>query len=329
MARGDLYGDRDLAAGLRDLLRKGHPAAAVGVVTPAGTRLASYTAPLEAEVEIGSLSKCLTGLLYADAVERGAVAPTTRLRELLPLEGCPAGDVELAALATHRSGLPRLPKLGSDGFVRTWHLWVDGENPYGDTLDQLLEQARATPVGKPRRSYSNLGYELLGHALAAASSTTYAELLRSRLSEPLGLASTYVAASRSDLRADAVEGTSRSGRRRQPWTGEGLGPAGGIRSTIGDMTSLMQALLDGSCPGAAALDPVERFSGPAVRIGAAWLVLSRKGRDITWHNGQTGGFASWWGLDRTAGTGVVMLSLTSSSIDRHGFELLDAVTASR
>jgi len=54
--------------------------------------------------------------------------------------------------------------------------------------------------------------------------------------------------------------------------------------------------------------------------------LRRKDRDITWHNGQTGGFASWWGLDRVAGTGVVILSGTSASVDRPGFELLEAVT---
>jgi CubicO group peptidase (beta-lactamase class C family) len=328
MARGDLYGDVDLASGLRGLLRSGHPAAAAAVVTPAGSRTASYTAPIDAEVEIGSLSKCLTGMLYADALRRGTVTPTTRLRELLPLDGCPAGDIELAALAAHRSGLPRLPAMGSEGFVRTWHLWVDGENPYGDTLDQLLEQTRATPVGKPKHSYSNLGYELLGHAVAAAESVTYAELLRARVAEPLGLQATYVASTRADLRPAAVEGTSRSGRRREPWTGEALGPAGGIRSTVGDMAVLTRALLDGTAPGAGALEPVERFSGPAVRIGAAWLVLSRKGREITWHNGQTGGFASWWGLDRVAGTGVVILSLTAAGIDRHGFELLEAVTSS-
>ena len=51
-----------------------------------------------------------------------------------------------------------------------------------------------------------------------------------------------------------------------------------------------------------------------------------KGRDITWHNGQTGGFASWWGLDRAAGTAVVILSGASPSVDRQGFELLEAVT---
>jgi CubicO group peptidase (beta-lactamase class C family) len=320
------FGDDGLATGLRDLLRGAHPAAAVGVVTPAGTRVASYTAPLTSEYEIGSLSKPLTGLLYADALERGMVEQTTSLGELLPLDGSDAAGLQLGALATHRSGLPRMPKQPSETFVRTWHLWVDGENPYGDSLETLLSQARATPVGAPKHRYSNLGYMLLGHALAAADGTTYDQLLQRRIADPLGMAATYVAASRADLRADAIHGQTRSGRRREPWTGEGLGPAGGIRSSIGDMAVLVGALLDGSAPGIAALEPVERFAGPAVQIGAAWMVLSRKGRTITWHNGQTGGFASWLGLDRAAGVGVVILTATSASVDRHGFELLEAVT---
>jgi len=320
-----VYGDADLAVGLRDLLRGAHPAAAVAVVAASGPRIASYTAPLPTEYEIGSLSKPITGLLYADALDRGSVEATTALGDLLPLDG-DVGRIELAALATHRSGLPRMPKQPSETFVRTWHLWVDGENPYGDSLETLLSQARATPVGAPKHRYSNLGYMLLGHALAAADGTTYDQLLQRRIADPLGMAATYVAASRADLRADAIHGQTRSGRRREPWTGEGLGPAGGIRSSIGDMAVLVGALLDGSAPGIAALEPVERFAGPAVQIGAAWMVLSRKGRTITWHNGQTGGFASWLGLDRAAGVGVVILTATSASVDRHGFELLEAVT---
>jgi len=290
-----VHGDADLAVGLRDLLRGAHPAAAVAVVAASGPRIASYTAPLPTEYEIGSLSKPITGLLYADALDRGSVEATTALGDLLPLDG-DVGRIELAALATHRSGLPRMPKQPSETFVRTWHLWVDGENPYGDSLETLLSQARATPVGAPKHRYSNLGYMLLGHALAAADGTTYDQLLRRRIADPLGMA------------------------------GEGLGPAGGIRSSIGDMAVLVGALLDGSAPGIAALEPVERFAGPAVQIGAAWMVLSRKGRTITWHNGQTGGFASWLGLDRAAGVGVVILTATSASVDRHGFELLEAVT---
>jgi hypothetical protein len=69
------------------------------------------------------------------------------------------------------------------------------------------------------------------------------------------------------------------------------------------------------------LDPVANLTG-AVRIGAAWITLDHKGRSITWHNGATGGFHTWLGLDRAAGTAVALLSATSASIDRHGFSLL-------
>lgn len=40
---------------------------------------------------------------------------------------------------------------------------------------------------------------------------------------------------------------------------------------------LAQALLDGSAPGLAALDPGADFAGPAARIGAAWMTLDVKG----------------------------------------------------
>nr|BFE50686.1 hypothetical protein GCM10017745_41130 [Saccharothrix mutabilis subsp. capreolus] len=88
------------------------------------------------------------------------------------------------------------------------------------------------------------------------------------------------------------------------------------------MARLTAALLDGSAPGAAALDPVADFTGRVVRIGAAWITLERHGRAITWHNGGTGGFRTWLGLDRAAGTGVVLLSATAVPVDRHGFALL-------
>jgi CubicO group peptidase (beta-lactamase class C family) len=326
MAQAPLFGDVTLAAGLRDLLRPVHPVAAVAVVVPGSATVASYGAPLESEFEVGSLSKAFTGLLYADAVERGTVLPTTLLGDVLPISDCGAARVTLGSLATHASGLPRVPK-GAQTVTKTLELWTRGTNPYGETLAELLHRAIRTPVGHVgRHRYSNLGFELLGHAVAAAESTTYPALLRDRITAPLGMESTYVVETLDDLRPAAIRGRTRSGRARDSWIGEALAPAGGIRSTAGDLGLLSAALLEGTTPGATALDPVERFAGPAVQIGAAWMVLRRKGRDITWHNGQTGGFASWWGLDRAAGAGVVILSGASASVDRHGFELLEAVT---
>ena len=302
-----------------------HRVAAVATVSPAGTSVASVGAPADADFEIGSISKGITGLLYVDARERGEVGPSTTLGELLPLDGTPVAGVTLSSVTTHRSGLPSLPAAAS-ALRRSPALWLHGANPYGDTLDQLLTQARGVRPGPPRPRYSNLGFQLLGHALASAAGTTFQGLLRDRVATPLGLDVFYAPATPTDLRPAALTGTTRWGRERRPWTGEALAPAGGIRARIGDMARLAAALLDGSAPGTAALEPVEDFTGRVVRIGAAWITIERNGRAITWHNGGTGGFRTWLGLDRAAGTAAVILSATAISVDRRGFTLLEQLT---
>ncbi|WP_411701119.1 serine hydrolase domain-containing protein [Conyzicola sp.] len=314
-------GDIELVARLDGLVRPGAPAAAA-VVTPAGSTLAARAAGLTSDFEIGSVSKGVTGLLYVDGLARGEITPDTTLGDLLPLGDCPAAAATLAAVSAHQSGLPRLPRA-SRVLRKSVDVWRHGSNPYGESLDELLAQTRATPLGSARPRYSNLGFELLGHAIAAAASTTYAELLRERIVQPLGLPDTYVPATPDQVRSDAVDGSAKNGRPRQPWTGEALGPAGGIRSSITDMARLTAALLDGSAPGIDALTPTSRF-GPRVQIGAAWITIEmKKGWTVTWHNGGTGGFRSWIGLDREAGTGVVVLSATTASVDRAGFALLE------
>lgn len=287
--------------------------------------MVSTGVPPEADFEIGSVSKAVTGLLYADARDRGEIRPDTTLGHLLPLGDCPSACLTLSSLTRHSSGLPRLPKT-PHLLKRTYALWRHGRNPYGEDLAELLLQARTVRLQAARPRYSNLGFELLGHAVAAAAGMSYRDLLTDRLCTPLGLTSTYVPAAAGELGPHALAGRSRRGSSRQPWVGEALGPAGGIRATIGDMAALVRALLDGSAPGISALDPAANFAGPAARIGAAWMILEVRGRSITWHNGATGGFSSWIGLDRDAGTGVVLLSGTSASLDRHGFRLLAELT---
>ncbi|MEV1005755.1 serine hydrolase domain-containing protein [Streptomyces sp. NPDC049881] len=314
------YGDQRLAARLGELLGPRHPVAAAAVITPGGMSVAGHGSGPGADFEIGSIAKAVTGLLYADALSRGETAPGTRLGELLPLGDVPAAQVTLRSLSTHRSGLPRLP-----GSTRPWRrtlaLWRHGTNPYGEDLGQLLGQARDIRLGKPRPRYSNLGFELLGHALAHAAATTYPALLHQRIATPLELDCFYAPRTADELRPGALNGTSRRGKPRQPWTGEGIGPAGGIRASITSMARFAAAVLDGRAPGVAALDPVAPFGGGA-RIGAAWITIQVKGRPVTWHNGGTGGFRSWLGLDRGAGTGVAILSATAAPVDRHGFALL-------
>lgn len=279
-------------------------------------------AALDDDFEIGSVSKGVTGLLYAEAISRGEVRANTRLDTLLDVAGTPVAGIPLASLSTHTAGLPRLAP-GSGAVRATWDLMRHGTNPYHDDLPTLMGRCRDAKIkDKPRPAYSNFGFQLLGHALAAAADTTYAELVRARIVEPLGLTATYVPSSVAQLRPEAVAGTNRSGKVTEAWANEGIGPAGGVRSSINDLAVLTAALLDGTAPGIGALEPVRHFAGKAARIGAAWMILAVPQGEITWHNGGTGGFRSFLGLDRAAGRGFAVVSANTRSVDRCGFDFL-------
>jgi CubicO group peptidase (beta-lactamase class C family) len=320
MAEQTTHGDTDLATRAGRHLGRRHERFVAAQVVGGEARVTAVGLGPRADLEIGSVSKGLTGMLLADSRDRGETRDDTRLGHLLPLTGTPASDITLGELATHRSGLPRLAD-GTRVLRATVELWRHGTNPYGEGLDDLLAATGRTRLRRRRPRYSNLGFMLLGHALAASAGTTYAVLLRDRVTAPLGMVDTTVPATGGDLGPRAAQGCSRRGRPVEPWTGEAVGPAGGIRSTAGDLGRLVQALLDGSAPGVNALDPVARFSGP-VRIGGGWLTVERRGTLLTWHNGGTGGFRSVVALDRGAGAGVALVSACARSVDRAGFALL-------
>ena len=314
----------DLSAWLEETLGRRHPVVAVGVVRHGEINVATRGAGVDADYEIGSISKGITGLLYVQALDRGEITPESVLADFLPIGDVPAGRVTLSSIIVHRSGLPRLPKA-MHAYRRSWQTLRRGTNPYGDTLDVLLDQTRTVELGKHKARYSNLGFELLGHALARAAGTTYAELADDRVFAPLGLDSMYVPTLPSELRATALTGTGRYRDHRDAWTGEALGPAGGIRSAITDMARLAAALLDGSAPGVEAIEPRADFMRGA-RVGAGWITLDvkrpRPRRKVTFHDGGTGGFRSVLGIDPAANSAVTVLTATARSVTAPGLGLL-------
>lgn len=313
--------DPDLLARAASLIGRDGEPFCVALVEGGSSRVAVRGMAQDADVEIGSVSKGITGMLLHDAIARGEVTMESRLGEFLAVPSESVAAVTLGSLATHTSGLPRLAP-GGEVLRKTWRLLANAENPYGETLDELLSRLREVRPKGSRPSYSNLGFMLLGHALAAAAGERYAALVQSRLVAPLALPTLYAAETPASLRPQALLGSNRMGKRAEAWTGEAIGPAGGIRATVDDLALLVTALLDGSAPGIGALDPVRNFAGRGVQIGAAWLTLEHKGRPVTWHNGGTGGFRSFLGLDRAAGRGVALVRASTRSADRAGFELL-------
>lgn len=300
------------------LLGSKHSTYVVALVTPAGTEVDAVGTDVHADVELGSVSKGITGLLWRDAVGRGEVAEEAVLGDHLDVPSRLAG-IRLSALATHSSGLPRLG--GSEVLRRTWELWRRGRNPYREDVSALMAQLEDVKVGKAKPAYSNLGFQLLGHAVAAATGASYADLVAKRIAAPLGLLDTYVPTAADEVRPGAVTPRNRTGREVEAWAGEAIAPAGGVRSSAADLAVLLRALLDGTVAGADALEPVAPFMGK-LRIGAGWLSGPLLRRTVTWHNGGTGGFRSFVGFDREYGVGVALVSASTRSVDGAAARLL-------
>ena len=239
-------------------------------------------------------------------IERSEVRADTPLATLLPVTGALA-DVTLSQLATHTSGLPtQLPTLSQAG--RNYWASLTAGNPYGGSVQQRLDALGDVQLDAAPGTYSNLGFELLGAALAAAADRPYRDLLRERILTPVGLTRATVPYADAELTDADLLGQTAGGRTADAWLGEALAPAGGVRADIGEMASLTQRLLTGRAPGLDALKP--KVTADDTPTGWAWITQPSpfNERTVTWHNGGTGGFTSFLGIDPERQTGVVILS---------------------
>ena len=186
--------------------------------------------------------------------------------------------ITLEDLATHHSGLPRLPAgLLVQAFTS------ERRDPYASFDEARLRRAIAetAPKREPGRKfvYSNYGYGLLGFALAHAAGTTYAELLRTRITGPLGL-------TRTGLDVEPLTpGHTALRRPAHSWDLAELAGAGGIRSTAADMVAYLQAHARNHAPFAdthARRKPLGKAG-----IGLGWIILPD---GTLMHDGGTGGF---------------------------------------
>ena len=262
--------------------------------------------------EIGSVTKVFTMLLLADAVGRLAVNfedPASKYApegKSIPAHG--DGEITLLHLATHTSGLPRMPSNFRP---------KDLANPYADySVDDLYaflskhELARAPGA---KFEYSNLAVGLLGDLLARAEGTTYEQLVLDRICGPLEMKRTFISVPEAeDNRAGGHDG---EGKPVRGWDNPTLAGAGALRSSVRDMVAFVRANL-----------AVEhRELGPAMKltheprqeveqpaggeIALGWHVTQD---GVRWHNGQSGGYHSYVAFDPDAQIGVVVLSNTAT-----------------
>ena len=262
------------------------------------------------EFEIGSITKTFTAALFADAIDRGEIAADTRLGEVWPGLDGKVAEVTLESIAMQRSGLPSQEPAPSfsDGVMSVLSNYLHTD-PYRGDAGDIVASLDDVEVGEPESEYSNFGFAVLGQALAEAAGQDYAELVRDRLTEPLGMKETFVPDSADGL----SHGFTASGLPAAPWTLGGAAPAGAIRSTTHDLAIWLRAVRDGNAPGAEAAEPRADFEDD--RIGWAWFTTTHGDSTITWHNGGTGGYRSFLGFDPKSGAGIIVLNDSANDVD--------------
>ncbi len=298
----------DVAAILRERVAAGmmkDPAA--GVMNAKGE--VAYFGPEEAVYEIGSITKVFTAVLLAEMVERGEVALADPVAKYLPktvkVPERGGRQITLLDLATHKSGLPRLP-----GNLKP----KDVANPYADyTVEDLYSFLNGFAL--PREigatyEYSNLGVGLLGHVLALRAGKEYEALLRERVLTPLGMEETGI-----KVKGRMVAGHDEKLLPVKNWDLPALAGAGALRSTVKDMVLFALAACGGR---KTKLDAAfARTRGPVA------LVWAKNGDDVFSHGGGTGGYRSFLACSVKTGAASVVLSNVALGVEDVGLHLVE------
>ena len=287
----------------REVEQKGIPALSIALVS--GDRVvwargfgeASPGEPATAETayRVGSVSKLFTDLAAMQLVERGGLDLDAPIAEALPgleIPGPFEAPITLRHLMSHRAGIVREPPVG--------HYFDPSGPTLAETALSLNRTARLLEPGS-KTKYSNAGLGVVGLAVERASGRPFAEVIRSRLLGPLGMASSdFEATPAVESRlADAIMWTYDGRTFPAPDFPLGYAPAGGLMASMPDLARFLIALFnEGRGPGGPIVEPetLEQMLEPQFddsgRFGLGFALGERDGRRRFGHGGAVYGFAT-------------------------------------
>ena len=281
----------------------------------------------ETQFRIGSVTKTFTAMLVLQLRDAGMLDLDDPLEDHLAL---PAhGQLTIRSVLNHTSGLQREP----------WgNVWDTLDVPDDDRL--LDEVAKAEAVLSPRRRwhYSNLGFAVLGHLVAAKTGGTWGEALAERLLTPLGLDDTTVTPRPPVAQGYLVDAYSDHARPEPHFDLSGAAPAAQLWSTAGDMAKwalflaepdqavLARSTLEEMYEPVVVTDPVNWHTGWGLGLMVAPQGTGSERAVDVGHNGAMPGFLAgvWCRRGVKIGAAVLGSSGVSSGITTAPHKLIAA-----
>lgn len=309
----------------------------VGVIGSQGRRVIPYghfsqadPRPLGGDTlfEIGSVSKVFTALLLADMVRKGEVALADPVAKYLPagvkVPERNGRSITLLDLATHTSGLPFMPDE-----LPAFNTSVAADDSDA-RLYQFLARYQLTRDPGAEWDYSNVGYWLLGQALATRAGTNYESLLRTRVLAPLRMKNTAITLS-AKLKSQLALGHNAVLQPSASFSSvsiySAMPAAGGLVSTVNDLLTFLAVAMGYEpsplAPSMAAMLTTRRpIDGDGSEQALGWVVTGKADDQLVMHYSFTWGYASYVAWDPATRTGVVVLSNQLTSVGDIGRHLL-------
>lgn len=265
----------------------------------------SETAPNETTLfEVGSITKVFTAALTQVLVDSGELSWDSTVKSSLedwPITSAKIRNITLRELATHSSGLPRMPL--------NWKA-KDPLDPYLGYDTKLLQQFIGQidpPQLRKQPAYSNLGFGLLGAIAANAAGKSYSSALKELVFEPLGMFHSSVGIS-NDMKSNLALGFGQ-GAQIPNWNFDALAGAGAVLSSAEDMVQFIKRNIEED--DSSAFKSLSQLQKVQVQPNQAfaWVVeKNESGQPVFWHAGLTGGYASFLAISPEESKGWVLLT---------------------
>ena len=282
---------------------------------------------------IGSTTKAMTAVALGMLVDEKKVRWDEPVITYLPAfrVGDPYVTRELTVrdLLTHRGGLGNADLL-----------WASADYPAEEITRRVATLAPAYSL-RSRFIYQNIMYAVAGDVIAAASGMPWAQFLRTRIFEPLGMRATE-----ATLRA--LEGQPNVATPHMELTDtirpvanrpvDAVGPAGSVWSSVGDMAKWARFILDSGRVGGKRLlseasfrevlspqvvAPREMYSTTTLvrphffTYGLGWFLHDYQGEAVAMHTGSIDGMSAIIGLIPERRLGMIVLANLDHAELRH------------
>jgi CubicO group peptidase (beta-lactamase class C family) len=295
------YGKRDLERGL--------------AVTP------------ETVFAIGSATKGFTAMALGMLVDEGKLDWDAPIREYMPdlrlWDEYATDHVTARDLLTHRTGLPRHDRV-----------WLLSDHSRGEIYSSLRHLEPSTEL-RANFQYNNLMYMVAGILAGRLSSSTWEEVVRERIFEPLAMTSSSFAVEGLEASSNHARGyrfvpDGESGEDGRLVPAEiqdtkEIGPAGSINSSVQDMAAWLNLHLQGGGSKGESLisaGQLAQMHTPQIPIpapigfdelsmpcyGMGWYTMLYRGDFSISHEGNVPGYSTQIFLLPGKGIGVAVLA---------------------